>query len=163
MGSETSTVNASSAACAGPTVPANTTATATVANATESVSTLPTTTLPPNTTAPAASTTLPPTTTSLAASTEPAGISASATIGLAVGVPIAVLALVGLLAGVLLWSRRKRADDDGVELPAAKPAEELPAAKPAEEAEPAEDGGAYGDVREVRESAYEAPDSKLEF
>ena len=68
------------------------------------------------------------------------------------GLPIAILAVVGLLVGLFLWSRSERRGGaeagDGVELPAKGEAA---------------GGGAYGDVLDVRESRYDAADSPLQI
>lgn len=67
----------------------------------------------------------------------------SSTLGLAVGIPIAlVLALVGVSVAAWLWSRRERPVRGG-------------------DAELREKEHAYGDVADVQASAYDAPESKL--
>ncbi len=132
MGGEMSIVNASAAACVG-LVTGTSSTTLTITSVSASTANATATTLPSSS--------------MLASFTSLAGSSVSSTtIGLAVGVPFAVLAAVTLLIGVCLWSRsgRKTEEDGCVELPEAVPID-----------------GAYSDVRDVRDSAYEAPDSKL--
>jgi hypothetical protein len=60
------------------------------------------------------------------ADTTDAGLSLGATIGLAVGVPLAVLAIVGIVCGVIWFSRRQKKASSGGEAPKAVHMDQLP-------------------------------------